>query len=521
MMGKAMVVCIDRFTAVRMYDKVRSHWQAQLDGIQARIENGEEDLLETARYMQETDMAVVVSSSQNEQAAFAEKGLDIIPHRTRMAKEDLETKFKDEDNPLRIVFVCAMWMTGFDVPCCSTIYLDKPMKNHTLMQTIARANRVFPEKHNGLIVDYVGIFRNLQKALAIYGSGSGGGIGEGDTPIKDKAELVAMLQKVIAETVAYCAERNVDIPAIVAEERVFERAAMIESAIEAFVFPEEAKKEFIRQADLVVRIHKAVMPDPVAHQFDGIRSVLSTIANNLRTDPKDVDISHVMDAVNELLDRSVATKGYVIPASSGSVVRDGPPRLDLSKVDFETLKRLINTGKRRTVVEKLRAAIQNRLNAMARLNRSRLDYVEKFQRMIEEYNSGSKNIEEFFRELRAFVQELDEEDQRHIREGLSEEELALFDILTKPEMELTEKDKAEVKKTARDLLARLKQEKLVLDWRKRQQARADVKLTIETVLDELPRVFTPEVWQAKCDLVYQHVFDSYAGAGQSVYEMAG
>src|SRR5258707_13069078 len=100
-----------------------------------------------------------------------------------MQEEDLEIKFKSPNDPLRIVFVCAMWITGFDVPSCSTMYLDKPMKNHTLMQTIARANRVFRDKNNGLIVDYVGVFRNLQKALAIYGAAQSGAIGPGDMPI--------------------------------------------------------------------------------------------------------------------------------------------------------------------------------------------------------------------------------------------------------------------------------------------------------------------------------------------------
>src|SRR5207253_10618751 len=133
-------------------------------------------------------MAVVVSQSQNEIEDMKKKGLDILPHRKRMVKEDLEKKFKDPEDPFRLVFVCAMWMTDFDVPSLSTIYLDKPMRNHTLMQTIARANRVFLDKANGLIVDYVGVFRDLQKALAIYGSGSGGGIEEGDTPVQDKGE---------------------------------------------------------------------------------------------------------------------------------------------------------------------------------------------------------------------------------------------------------------------------------------------------------------------------------------------
>jgi type I restriction enzyme R subunit len=198
-MGKAMVVSIDKATAVRMYDKVRKYWKRHLDGSRKRLSScGEaerEELKAKIAYMEETDMAVVVSQSQNEVPDLKKKGVDIAPHRKRMVKEDLDEKFKDPKDPFRIVFVCAMWMTGFDVPSCSTIYLDKPMRNHTLMQTIARANRVFKDKVNGLIVDYVGVFRDLQKALAIYGSASGGGIQEGDTPIKDKEALIRLLTR--------------------------------------------------------------------------------------------------------------------------------------------------------------------------------------------------------------------------------------------------------------------------------------------------------------------------------------
>src|SRR5437879_1326890 len=140
--------------------------------------------------MEETDLEGAVSQAQNEAADMAEQGLDITPHRRRMVTEDLETKFKEPGDPFRIVFVCAMWMTGFDVPSCSTIYLDKPMRNHTLMQTIARANRVFGDKTNGLIVDYVGVFRNLQRALAIYGSGAAGAATPGEMPVMPKTELI-------------------------------------------------------------------------------------------------------------------------------------------------------------------------------------------------------------------------------------------------------------------------------------------------------------------------------------------
>ena len=178
--GKAMMICIDKATAVRMYDKVQRHLGASRSR-RCGAELGGSDGRGTAARsrgriacMKETDMAVVVSQGQNEIAEMAEKGLDIRPHRKRMVEEDLETKFKNPDDPFRLVFVCAMWMTGFDVPSCSTLYLDKPMRNHTLMQTIARANRVYPGKVSGLIVDYAGVFRNLEKALAIYGAPAAG-----------------------------------------------------------------------------------------------------------------------------------------------------------------------------------------------------------------------------------------------------------------------------------------------------------------------------------------------------------
>src|SRR2546421_12590686 len=208
-----MVVSIDKLTAVRMYDKVRKYWQQYLDRLKIQLVSTTDEI-ERGRlayeigYMEATDMAVVVSQEQNEVKKFREKGLDILPHRRRMVREQLDEKFKDPDNPLRIVFVCAMWMTGFDVPSCSTIYLDKPMRNHTLMQTIARANRVFRDKTNGLIVDYVGVFRDLEKALAIYGTGPGGEKHGGESPVEDKEKLRATLQEAVKRGDAFCKERR-------------------------------------------------------------------------------------------------------------------------------------------------------------------------------------------------------------------------------------------------------------------------------------------------------------------------
>lgn len=515
--GKGMVVSVDKATAVRMYDKVQKHWltrQAQLQAKLAAADEMERPELEALlAFMEQTDMAVVVSSEQNEIANFRAKGLDIEPHRRRMNEQDLETKFKDPDDPFRLVFVCAMWMTGFDAPSCSTIYLDKPMRNHTLMQTIARANRVFGQKVNGLIVDYLGVFRDLQKALAIYGSGSGGGIEEGDSPVKDKSELVETLQATITETTEFCNDLGIDLAEILAQASAFKRIELRSEAVDAILADDETKRTFLTMASQVNRLYKAILPDQAANQYNPIRSLLVVLAEEIRTHSPEVDVSGVMAEVEAVLDRSIAPRGYVIP--------DNTKAIDLSKVDIEALKERFAQGQKRIEAEKLRGAINQKLQEMIRRNRQRMDYMQQFQQLIEEYNTGSRNIEEFFNQLVNLTLKLNEEEQRHLKENLSEEQLAIFDLLTnKPYVELSDKEVQSVKKAARELLEILKTEKLVLDWRKRQQTRAAVRVTIEEMLDELlPEAYTQELFVQKCDAVYQHVYESYFGSGKSVYAL--
>jgi type I restriction enzyme R subunit len=159
-----------------------------------------------------TDRAQIVSPGQNEIDQMQARGLDIVPHRKRMNESEPspDERFKDTDDPLRLGFVCAMWRTGFDAPNCSTVYLDKPMRNHTLMPTIARANRVFPGKHSGVIVDYANGFASLEKAPAIHGPGGGGGGG----PVKDKSKLVEEQRAAVTAATVFCATRQVVLPAI-------------------------------------------------------------------------------------------------------------------------------------------------------------------------------------------------------------------------------------------------------------------------------------------------------------------
>ena len=190
----------------------------------------------------------------------------------------------------------------------------------------------------------------------------------------------------------------------------------------------------------------------------------------------------------------------------------------MSNIEFDKLAEKFKTGRKRTLNEKLKGSVAQKLVAMVRHNRTRMDYLERFQEMIDAYNAGSLNAEEFFQQLLAFARSLNEEEQRGVGEQLNEEELAIFDLLTKPQIEMSEADLARVKVTARELLATLKAGKLVLDWRKRQQARAEVRVTIEKLLDSgLPRAYTPELFEQKTSAVFQHVYDAYYGAGRSVY----
>jgi type I restriction enzyme, R subunit len=260
-----MFVAIDKATAVRMHDKVQKAWKSELASREAQFADAPEEarpaLSERLEWMRSVDMAVVVSQSQNEIDDLKQKGLDILPHRERMQKEDLESKFKNPDDPLRLVFVCAMWITGFDVPTCSTVYLDKPMKNHTLMQTIARANRRAPGKNAGVIVDYVGVFQNLQKALAIYAAK-----GSTNTPIKNKDELVTELEKGLAEARTFCTAAGVDVDPI-STVKGLDRTKLIGQAVEALIAPDDRRRGFFRVVGATVRAYKALLPDERASPY--------------------------------------------------------------------------------------------------------------------------------------------------------------------------------------------------------------------------------------------------------------
>ncbi|HVP95655.1 type I restriction endonuclease subunit R [Methanoregula sp.] len=513
--GKAMVVSIDKATAVRMYDKVKKHLNARIAHLKDQKSRAPADeqqrLASTIDMMEKTDMAVVVSQSQNEIEDLKKKGIDILPHRTRMVKEDLAEKFKDPDDPFRLVFVCAMWLTGFDAPSCSTIYLDKPMKNHTLMQTIARANRVFGEKNNGLIVDYYGVFKDLQRALAIYAPG----LGSDETmPVQEKDALITLLRATIDETTVFCLAHGIE-PDTIRSAKSFDKVRLVDDAVAAIIVNDESKRAFLALVSRINRLFRAIKPDPVANELLPLCGLYLVLGLKIRELVQPPNISQVMEDIEKLLDRSIATDGYDIKT---------PVILDLNQLDLEKLSARLQKSReqqKRLEVAQLRSLIEKKLHQLVEINRTRVDFLIQFQKMIDEYNAGGSTIDELYKKLVHYTQGLFEEEKRAIRQNLTEEELTIFDLLTKPNIPLTEKEADKVKKVARKMLNRLKQEKLVLDWRKKQQTRAEVRLCIEECLDYLPGKFEKPLFEEKCEIVYQYIFDKYPGAGQNVvYGMA-
>ncbi len=507
--GKAMVVSIDKATALRTWSKVKRRWDAETMRVRDALGNYEltdaerAPLVERLLRLEAVDMAVIVSPGQNEIEDMKRLGLDMVPHRTRMRESQppLDEKFKDPEDQLSLVFVCAMWLTGFDAPNCSTVYIDKPMRNHTLMQTIARANRVYPGKHSGVIVDYANVFASLERALAIYGTA-----GSTKTPVRAKDELVGELRVTLTALDQFCAGVGVSLTAIEAAHAALERLTLVERAVNVLLAADVRRKEFLAQARLAERLFAAVKPHRSAVEFVTRMSTVTALSDKIRaeTAPEKTDLAAVLQGIGVVLDRSI---------EGARISRDGPPPIDLSRIDFKALAARFKASETKNLdLERLKAAIRAQLDRLISVNETRVDLREKFEALIEVYNSGSTQIEQIFQELLTLSRTLTDEEARHVREQLSEEELVVFDLLTRPGPELSPAERDEVKKVARKLLAKL-QSMVTVDWQKTAQARARVRDTIEEALDEgLPRAYTPDVYKVKAGVVFQHVYERHGKA---------
>ena len=532
-LGKAMVISVDKFTAVKMYDKVQAEWKAALKALVGRIaKTGNEVekawLRKIVEFMRGVEMAVVVSAENGEEAKFAAQGLAIKPHRERMDRldehgHDIEFNFKDPEHPLQLVFVCAMWLTGFDAPTVSTLYLDKPMKDHTLMQTIARANRVTSwqingvSKRNGEIVDYYNVFRNMKKALKDYAQGQEG---LDDMPVKEKAELFRLLDDAIEQGMAFCREREMNLEAVLGEDEVFGKVGLFAQFADTLLGNEEWRKAFNVYENMVTSLYEACKPEVLGSGKGRKVAVFQYLRGVINSLIEQADIDAVSRRIDELLDESVVVNNAEKFAarefeSEYKIIAKGRV-WDLSKIDFDKLREDFKQAAYKNIeIADLRAFVQRKLEQMLLQNVTRSSFAQRLQQIIDTYNSGGSSTENYFEELMNFARDMQAEDERHVREGLSEDELELFDLLKQDAMTRDETEK--VKLAARRLLHRLIEEHpkvLVQNWFKVDQTQKIVRAAVEEVLDEtLPQSYDRALFKKKCDNVFDMMLE-YASHGR-------
>lgn len=514
--GKAMLVCIDKITCVRMHGLLLRHWQQRICELEKELGGcDEQELADRQRqldWMRETLMAVVVSEEQGEVDKFKKWDLDIIPHR-KLIKEgfsiadgkrlNMEDAFKTEAHPFRVAIVCAMWLTGFDVPSLSTLYLDKPLKAHTLMQAIARANRVHSGKNNGLIVDYCGILKNLRKALATFAgfTGDDGPPTETD-PVRPDEELLADLEEAIEAVRAFLDAKGFRLQDI-NEKTGFERNKAIVDAKEVVNETDETRKRFEIMCREVFKKFKACLNLKAVNVYRDARDAINIIYKCLQDDVQQADISDIIRELHKIIDEvvDVATEG------------NGDGHLyDISQIDFERLRaEFTRSPAKNTTVQMLKDVIEKRLQLMLMQNPLRTDFQHHYETIVGEYNHEKDRvtIERTFEALLRLMQDLGEEQQRAVREGLSDDEtLALFDLLLKPDLSKAEIDR--IKKVAVGLHDVLKAEvERVQDFFAKQATRDAMKTRIHNFLyDEasgLPDSFDEEEIDTKADAVFAHI----------------
>jgi len=506
--GKAMVVCIDKKTTFRMYDKVKKEWdkyiaKLRMDLSRAIDEREHEKILAKLEQHENVDMAVMVSlgDNQNEIADMEEFGIDVKPIRERIIHGNLEDEFKKPDSNLRIIFVCAMWMTGFDVPNLSTLYLDKPLKNHTLMQTIARANRVADEgKKNGVIVDYIGVFKNIERALALYAAN---GVDEDDI-IKSKDELLNDLKNTLRIVKEFLSAEQIELNPLL-EAPNNQKLLLLEKYANTIIGQQEKKKKFLNLASDLQSAYRSVLPDPDAEDYYKEVTAIRVLASRIRdVGSQSIDVSQVKKDLEDLLDKSIQTGEYVISAHKKIK--------DLSVLDADALHTFFaGLDNKNLQVEALSAELEQKITEMVRRNKKRAKFMERLVSLLQEYNSGAHDVDQLFDDLVELAKDLNIEEQRAVKENLSEDELAIFDLLVKEN--LNPDEVVSIKGAAHELLTNLKP-LLVPHWRDFETNRAGVKIAISDLLfTKLPE---PTYTEKECELkgfeVYNFVYENYHDA---------
>ena len=510
--GKAMFVSYNKVTCVRMYNYVQEYWQKEIKLLEQAIEkcDSQQEVQEMERklaWMKETDMAVVVSQEQNEIQTFQKWNLDIKPHRERMEKEELDKQFKDDDSKLRVVFVCAMWLTGFDVKTLSCLYIDKPMKAHTLMQTIARANRVAEGKTNGLIIDYIGIVKALRQALADYTANPEGGNG-GNDPTVDKKKLIGEVLKTIAAATAFLKEHDFELDRLIHAEN-FMKLFLLKEAANAMCETAEIRKTYCTYATTLLKLWKYLDREDITQEMKQQKDAIEAIYKELQKKRQHADITDLSVAINQIVNDHLEIEATM-------AADDGPNRrFDISGINFELLRsEFAKSREKNLVLKDIQELLQERIAQMMAQNPSRINFYEKYQQIIHDYNQEQNRvtIEKTFEELMKLSNELTEEEKRYVREGFeNDEQLSMYDVLMKDN--LSKDDIKKLKTVAKELLEKIKALLATMDHPfDKQETKAAIIITIRDILwQELPESYSEESITHYRDAVYNYVSQHYGG----------
>lgn len=515
-LGKGMVVSVDKYTAVTMYNKVQHYWAEEKKAIMAernaaKTTEERDKLTAILEYMNEVEMAVVISKEEGEEAKFAAKGLDISIHRKKMEDitadgKDIEDRYKAPDDKLHLVFVCAMWLTGFDVKNLSTLYLDKPMKSHTLMQAIARANRVYPGKPCGIIVDYVNVFKHMQKALADYA------VPDDDTkmPAKDVDALIGYLDDCIGEGDSFLQSIGVSLDDIIGESSTFDQLDALREAYNVIVSNENHKEKFKVITNAMSNLHDASKPEIFERHWENAKYLPLAYLHGLMINRIDDEkIRRAKQRMADVLNTSV------VAAKAEDTLKEyaihGTKVIDLSKIDAEELRKEIKRAEYKAIeIEDLKAFLEKTLQDMLNRNCTRDKFSQRFRNIIDRYNAGGSENEDYYEQLIKLLEDLQKEQERPNLEGLTEEELEMYDLLIKGR-KLTKDEEQRVKLAAKSLYKKLTEEKsqlLVVDWYKDEQPKSRVKSAMEYTLNEyLPDSYDKEAFEAKINLLLNHFID--------------
>ena len=463
--GKGMIVTISRKTAVEMYKII------------SKIEGAPK-------------VAVVISKPED----FPEL------HQSRDTKE-LEKRFKNPDDPLKLVIVCDMWLTGFDVPALHTMYIDKPLKNHTLMQAIARVNRIFKDKPGGLIVDYIGVADDLKKALSIYSSGI-------------QKEAMVPIEEIISKMM----EKYDIVRAMFSgieyktwkKLKSVELAQLFQKSVNNIITDErsgklddEKKKRFAKETEILSQLFAFVMPhreaNAIRNEVEFFQAVKRAIIKRtiIRTEGIGLDIE---SAVRELVSKAISAEGVI-----DIFDMKGRGKPDISIFDEKFLEEVKNLKYKNLSIDVLRKLLHDELRVRMKTNlvryKSLLDMLED---IIEKYENNIINSTKVIEKLIELAKEIKKVEKLSEGMGLSEEEMAFYDAISLGKKSIN--SNGELKELVKDLVKIIKRD-LTIDWMNNDIIKARIRANVKLLL--LRKGFKAEESEKVLGLIYQQAFSLY------------